>query len=93
MSAEISLIPDDVVINKIYFIRNQKVMLDRDLAELYSVETKRINEQVKRNLSRFPEDFMFQLSEIEFQNLKSQFATSSWGGIRKLPYVFTEHGV
>ena len=93
MSAEISLIPDDVVINKIYFIRNQKVMLDRDLAELYSVETKRINEQVKRNLSRFPEDFMFQLNEIEFQNLKSQFATSSWGGIRKLPYVFTEHGV
>ena len=93
MSTEISLIPDDVVINKIYFIRNQKVMLDRDLAELYSVETKRINEQVKRNLSRFPEDFMFQLSEIEFQNLKSQFATSSWGGIRKLPYVFTEHGV
>ena len=68
-------------------------MLDRDLAELYSVETKRINEQVKRNLSRFPEDFMFQLNEIEFQNLKSQFATSSWGGIRKLPYVFTEHGV
>ena len=93
MSTEISLIPDDVVINKIYFIRNQKVMLDRDLAELYSVETKRLNEQVKRNLSRFPEDFMFQLSEIEFQNLKSQFATSSWGGIRKLPYVFTEHGV
>jgi hypothetical protein len=93
MSAEISLIPDDVVINKIYFIRNQKVMLDRDLAELYSVETKRLNEQVKRNLSRFPEDFMFQLSEIEFQNLKSQFATSSWGGIRKLPYVFNEHGV
>jgi hypothetical protein len=93
MSTEISLIPDDVVINKIYFIRNQKVMLDRDLAELYSVETKRINEQVKRNLSRFPEDFMFQLSEIEFQNLKSQFATSSWGGIRKVPYVFTEHGV
>ena len=93
MSTEISLIPDDVVINKIYFIRNQKVMLDRDLAELFSVETKRINEQVKRNLSRFPEDFMFQLSEIEFQNLKSQFATSSWGGIRKVPYVFTEHGV
>ena len=93
MSTEISLIPDDVVINKIYFFRNQKVMLDRDLALLYGVETKRLNEQVKRNLSRFPEDFMFQLSEIEFQNLKSQFATSSWGGIRKLPYVFTEHGV
>nr|WP_314895899.1 ORF6N domain-containing protein [uncultured Flavobacterium sp.] len=93
MSNEISLVPDDVVMNKIYFIRNQKVMLDRDLATLYGVETKRLNEQVKRNLTRFPEDFMFQLNEIEFQNLKSQFATSSWGGIRKLPYVFTEHGV
>jgi hypothetical protein len=93
MSTEISLIPDEVVINKIYFIRNQKVMLDQDLAVLYGVETKRLNEQVKRNLSRFPEDFMFQLSKIEFQNLKSQFATSSWGGIRKLPFVFTEHGV
>ena len=93
MGNETSLIPDDVVINKIYFISNQKVMLDRDLAELYSVETRRLNEQVKRNSSRFPDDFMFQLSEIEFQNLKSQFATSSWGGIRKLPYVFTEHGV
>ncbi len=93
MSNETSLIPDDVVINKIFFIRNQKVMLDRDLAKLYGVETKRLNEQVKRNLTRFPEDFMFQLNEIEFQNLKSQFATSSWGGIRKLPYVFTEHGV
>ena len=93
MSNETSLIPDDVVINKIFFIRNQKVMLDRDLAKLYGVETKRLNEQVKRNLTRFPEDFMFQLNEIEFQNLKSQFATSSWGGIRKLPYAFTEHGV
>lgn len=60
MSAEISLIPEDVVINKIYFIRNQKVMLDRDLAVLYGVETKRLKEQVKRNLSRFPEDFMFE---------------------------------
>jgi hypothetical protein len=93
MSNEISLVPDDVVMNKIFFIRNQKVMLDRDLATLYGVETKRLNEQVKRNLTRFPKDFMFQLNEIEFQNLKSQFATSSWGGIRKLPYVFTEHGV
>lgn len=93
MSNETSLIPDDVVINKIFFIRNQKVMLDRDLAKLYGVETKRLNEQVKRNLTRFPEDFMFQLNEIEFQNLKSQFATSSWGGIRKLPYAFSEHGV
>jgi hypothetical protein len=74
-------------------IRGMKVMLDNDLAELYEVETKRINEQVKRNLSRFPTDFMFQLNEREFDNLRSQFATSSWGGRRTFPYVFTEHGV
>lgn len=88
-----SVIPDEIVINKIYLIRNEKVMLDSDLAELYGVETKRLNEQVKRNIDRFPEDFMFQLSEAEFENLKSQIATSSWGGRRTLPYVFTEHGV
>jgi len=64
-----------------------------DLAELYGVETKRLNEQVKRNIERFPEDFMFQLTPNEFDNLKSQFATSSWGGVRKLPYAFTEQGV
>lgn len=68
-------------------------MLDRDLAELYGVETKRLNEQVKRNINRFPEDFMFQLTEEEFENLKSHIATSTWGGRRTLPYVFTEHGV
>ena len=68
-------------------------MLDSDLAELYGVETKRLNEQVKRNIDRFPEDFMFQLTEPEFENLKSQIATSSWGGRRTLPYAFTEHGV
>lgn len=68
-------------------------MLDKDLAELYGVETKRLNEQVKRNIDRFPEDFMFQLSAEEFANLKSQFATSSWGGTRKLPMAFTELGV
>jgi len=90
---ESSMLPDEVIMNKIYFIREQKVMLDSDLAELYGVETRRLNEQVKRNISRFPEDFMFQLSEFEFENLKSQFATSSWGGRRKLPNVFTEHGV
>ena len=88
-----SLLSEETIANKIYFIRNQKVMLDADLSELYSIETKRLNEQVKRNISRFPEDFMFQLTELEFQNLKSQFATSSWGGTRKLPYAFTEHGV
>ena len=87
------ILSEETIANTIYYIRNQKVMLDRDLATLYGIETKRLNEQVKRNLSRFPEDFMFQLTENEFQNLKSQFATSSWGGTRKLPYAFTEHGV
>lgn len=77
----------------IQVIRGQQVMLDRDLAELYGVETRRLNEQVKRNIERFPEDFMFQLTPNEFDNLKSQFATSSWGGVRKLPYAFTEQGV
>lgn len=66
----------------IYLIRNQKVMMDSELAELYGVETKRLNEQVKRNLDRFPDDFMFQLTEEEWEILKSHFATSSWGGRR-----------
>ncbi len=92
MSKEVS-IPDEIISSKIYLIRSTKVMLDSDLAELYQVETKRLNEQVKRNSVRFPEDFMFQLTSKEWQNLKSQFATSSWGGRRKLPFVFTEHGV
>ena len=92
MSNEIR-IPEEVVINKIYQINNIKVMLDSDLAELYQVETKRLNEQVKRNSKRFPEDFMFQLTKDQWENLKSQNATSSWGGRRTLPYVFTEQGV
>ena len=71
-----SLLSEETIANKIYFIRNQKVMLDRDLAALYGIETKVINQAVKRNMSRFPEDFMFQLTEIEFQNLKSQIVTS-----------------
>ena len=87
------MIPDEVIISKIYLVRQQKVMLDSDLAEMYGVETKRLNEQVKRNSDRFPHDFMFQLSQVEFENLKSQFATSSWGGNRKPPFAFTEHGV
>jgi hypothetical protein len=86
-------ITDELVASKIYFIRGQKVMLDDDLAVLYQVETRRLNEQVKRNIERFPADFMFQLTENEFENLKSQFATSSWGGRRKLPFAFTEQGV
>lgn len=89
----LAILSDDIVVNKIYVIRNQKVMLDSDLAELYGVETKRLNEQVGRNIDRFPDDFMFQLSELEWIDLKSQIATSSWGGRRKLSYVFTEHGV
>jgi hypothetical protein len=87
------VVPDESVMNKIYLIRDQKVMLDRDLAELYNVETKVLNQQVKRNAKRFPDDFMFQLTSVEFENLKSQIVTSSWGGIRKLPFVFTEQGV
>ena len=68
-------------------------MFDNDLAELYKVETRRLNEQVQRNIERFPKDFMFQLTKEEFENLKSQIATSSWVGRRKLPFAFTEHGV
>jgi hypothetical protein len=86
-------IPDAVIINKIYLVRGHKVMMDEDLAEMYGVETRRLNEQVNRNIERFPKDFMFRLSKMEFENLKSQNATSSWGGRRKLPNVFTEHGV
>lgn len=82
-----------IIRSKIYEIRGQQVMIDKDLAGLYQVEVKRLNESVKRNLKRFPEDFMFQLTAEEWQNLKSQFATSSWGGTRKLPYAFTELGV
>ncbi|HEV2478089.1 MAG TPA: ORF6N domain-containing protein [Puia sp.] len=87
------IVSDEVVISRIYYIRGHKVMLDEDLAELYQVATGRLNEQVKRNIDRFPLDFMFQLTEEEFKNLKSQNATSSWGGRRKLPNAFTEHGV
>lgn len=87
---------DETVISKIYFIRSKKVMLDRDLAEMYSVETKRLNEQVRRNLKRFPPDFMFQLTEEESNSLRSQIATLEKGQgkhTKYLPYVFTEQGV
>jgi len=87
------LVPYEAIENKIYLIRGQKVMLDDDLAQLYSVSTKRLNEQVRRNIGRFPEDFMFQLSREEAENLRSQFATSSYGGRRYLPFAFTEHGI
>ena len=92
-SEDALVIPDEIILSKIYYVRDLKVMIDSDLAELYGVETRRLNEQVKRNLSRFPGDFMFQLTDDEFNNLKSQIATSSWGGRRKPPFVFTEHGV
>ena len=87
------LLTEERVLQLIHKIRNQKVMLDSDLAEMYGVLTKRLNEQVKRNLDRFPDDFMFQLNQEEWENLKSQIATASWGGRRTLPYVFTEQGV
>ena len=88
-------IQDQFLVNKIHVIRGTKVMLDSDLAELYGVESKRINEQVKRNAKRFPEDFMFKLSKDEWKTLRSQFATSKTGsgGRTYLPHVFTEHGV
>lgn len=88
------IIPLERVASRIYLIRDQKVMLDSDLAELYDVTTGRLNEQVKRNIDRFPEDFAFQLTKGEFENLMSQNAISSsgYGGRRKPPWVFTEHG-
>jgi len=82
-----NLIPLERIENKILLIRGEKVLLAYDLAELYDVPTKRLNEQVKRNTKRFPGDFMFQLTKQEFKDLKSQFATSSWGGRRVPPYV------
>ena len=85
-------LPDISVANLILEIRGQKVILDSDLAALYEVETKRLNQQVTRNTERFPMDFMFHLTNKEFVNLKLQIATSRWGGRRTLPYVFTEHG-
>jgi hypothetical protein len=86
-------IPTEVIENKIYRIRGQKVMLSSDLAVLYEVEHKVLMQAVKRNKDRFPEDFMFQITKNEFENLKSHFVTSRWGGIRKMPYAFTEQGV
>ena len=79
--------------SKIYEIRGQKVMLDFDLAEMYEVETRVLNQAVKRNIRRFPDGFMFQLTVNEWDNLKSQFVISRWGGTRKLPFAFTEGGL
>jgi hypothetical protein len=84
---------DEHITDKIYSIGGYNVMLDSDLAELYEVETKVLNQSVNRNIERFPPDFMFELTDDEWLNLKSQIVTSSWGGRRKLPKAFTEHGV
>jgi len=88
-----SIIPVSRVKNSIFMIRDEKVMLDEDLAAMYGVETRALVQAVKRNMDRFPNDFVFQLSMDEFKNLKSQTVTSSWGGRRKPPYAFTEQGV
>ncbi len=90
-----SLIPDELILSKIYLIREKKVMLDRDLAELYGVETKNLKRQVRRNELRFPEDFMFELNEEEFENWRRQFGTSNEDrmGLRYKPFAFTEEGV
>ncbi len=88
-----NLVPLKNLINKIIYLRGQKVMLDRDLAELYGVETRILNQAVTRNPERFPKDFMYQLTNKEFTILKSQFVISSWGGRRYPPFAFTEQGI
>jgi hypothetical protein len=96
MKKEKQIVPIGYIAQKIYFIKNQKVMLDSDLAYLYGVPTKRLNEQVRRNLNRFPKDFMFQLNQKETEFLRSQIATTkneTRGGKGYFPYAFTEHGV
>ncbi|NQU18233.1 MAG: ORF6N domain-containing protein [Candidatus Saganbacteria bacterium] len=87
------IVPIEIIEKRIYVLRGQKVMLDRDLAELYGVSTKNLNKALKRNIGRFPLDFMFRLNEIEVKNLRFQNGTSSWGGRRYLPFAFTELGV
>jgi len=93
MSDKNKIIQAESIQNRIYTIRNVQVMLDSDLANMYQVETRVLNQAISRNIERFPEDFMFQLTTEEWGNLKSQNVTSSWGGRRKLPHVFTEQGV
>lgn len=88
-------IPDELIVNKIHLVREQKIMFDWDLAQLYDVETKQLKRQVRRNIERFPDDFMFELTSEEFEILRSQNGTSSsnWGGTRYVPMAFTEQGV
>jgi len=88
-----TIIPIERITSKIYLIRGIKVMMDTDLAELYQVKTKALKQAVRRNIDRFPNDFMFELTHEEFQNWRSQFVTSSWGGTRYFPMAFTEQGV
>ena len=92
---QIMLPPDEIVVNKIYMVGSKKVMIDRDLAELYGVETKRLKEAVRRNISRFPEDFMFEMNNEEFEIWRTQFASSKsdMHGLRYAPFCFTEQGV
>ena len=87
------MIPEEIIEKKIFLIRGHKIILDQHLAELYNVPTKVLIQAVKRNRGRFPIDFLLQLSQKEFKNLRSQSVTSSWGGRRYLPYAFTEQGV
>jgi len=87
------MVPEEIIMSKIYLIRGLKVMLDKDLAVLYGVTTGNLNKAVRRNLKRFPDDFMFRLTKQEFDDLIFQFGISSWGGTRKLPFAFTEQGV
>nr|WP_315145798.1 ORF6N domain-containing protein [uncultured Flavobacterium sp.] len=83
----------EVIQNKIFEIRGCKVMLDFDLALLYNIENKRLKASVRRNINRFPEDFMFELTEMEFTNLRTKFSSSSYGGLRYMPFAFTEQGI
>jgi hypothetical protein len=88
-----TVVPVESIVSKIVFLRKEKVLLDRDLAELYDVETKQLKRAVRRHIGRFPDDFMFELTKDEFKNLRSHFGTSSWGGSRYTPMAFTEQGV
>ncbi|MDD5770809.1 MAG: ORF6N domain-containing protein [Candidatus Omnitrophica bacterium] len=88
-----NVVSAEIIATKILLIRGKRVMLDKDLAKLYEVNTNQLTRQVRRNMDRFPEDFMFQLTKNEFKNLICQFGTSSWGGTRKLPLAFTEQGI
>lgn len=92
MTNAASPLVEDKIISKIYLIRDFKVIFDFDLAEMYLVETKQLKRQVRRNIERFPEDFMFELNKEEFENLRCQFGSSRWGGSRYMPMAFTEQG-